>query len=423
MRQIDKIFVEVNVVSFAELDQWTIDDSSGHIIHNSGKFFSIIGIDVSTNWGDVKQWTQPIIKQPEIGILGIIAKKKEGVWRFLMQAKVEPGNLNHVQISPTLQATKSNYTRVHQGKEPAYLSYFQEVKLPVIIDQLQSEQGSMFMAKRNRNIVIEVNEEIPVYENFCWMTLEEIVAMLNVPNTVNMDTRSAISGLIFLGDDKQEHEKGAHQSFYRIVQWLAKLKSHYELKVREISLYDLQNWIVTDDCIQYEEEKYFEVIPVKVTIEGRETTTWSQPMIKAKHEGLCAFILKKINGIYHLLIQGKVECGNFDIVEMAPTVQCLTGDYRAPDSKKPPYLDYVSNASRDQIVYDVMQSEEGGRFYHEQNRNMIVIADESFTEEVPENYIWITLRQVHMFIMFNNFFNIQARSLIAALVTKENEYA
>ena len=69
-----------------------------------------------------------------------------------------------------------------------------------------------------------------------------------------------------------------------------------------------------------------------------------------------------------------------------------------------------------------MQSEEGGRFYHEENRNMIIEADENLPVECPQNYIWISLRQIQKFILFNNIFNVQARSLIAALVTKEDEY-
>ena len=32
-----------------------------------------------------------------------------------MQAKVEPGNINSIQLSPTLQATRSNYTKAHGG--------------------------------------------------------------------------------------------------------------------------------------------------------------------------------------------------------------------------------------------------------------------------------------------------------------------
>ena len=42
---------------------------------------------------------QPIINQPEIGFLGFITKEFNGILHFLVQAKVEPGNVNNVQIS------------------------------------------------------------------------------------------------------------------------------------------------------------------------------------------------------------------------------------------------------------------------------------------------------------------------------------
>ena len=73
------------------------------------------------------------------------------------------------------------------------------------------------------------------------------------------------------------------------------------------------------------------------------------------------------------------------------------------------------NAPKEQIIYDVWQSEEGGRFYHEQNRNMIVEVGDDFPIEVPERYTWMTLEQIYQFLRFNNYLNIQSRSLIAAL--------
>ena len=39
------------------------------------KFSRYKGIDVTTNSGNINNWHQPIINQPEIGILGIIRKK------------------------------------------------------------------------------------------------------------------------------------------------------------------------------------------------------------------------------------------------------------------------------------------------------------------------------------------------------------
>ena len=112
------IKVKVVKIPFQDLDHWFFDKSMGVLKHKSNQFFSIEGIRVKTNWGKVPEWEQPIIKQPEIGYLGIITKEINGILYFLLQAKVEPGNVNNVQLSPTLQATKSNYTQVHKGDKP-----------------------------------------------------------------------------------------------------------------------------------------------------------------------------------------------------------------------------------------------------------------------------------------------------------------
>ena len=58
--------------------------------------------------------------QNENGILGIIRKKFNKEYRYLLQAKLEPGNINKLQLSPTVQATESNYKRVHGGKKQKF---------------------------------------------------------------------------------------------------------------------------------------------------------------------------------------------------------------------------------------------------------------------------------------------------------------
>jgi oxidase EvaA len=76
----------------------------------------------------------------------------------------------------------------------------------------------------------------------------------------------------------------------------------------------------------------------------------------------------------------------------------------------------IAKNSKDQfkIHYDILQSEEGGRFYHFQNRNMIVEIDENEKLDIPENYIWMTLNQM-MELMPLGMFNIEARSLISTI--------
>jgi oxidase EvaA len=428
--------VSIEPASLDALENWTFDKTEGVCRHNSGRFFSIKGIQVNTNWGPVKEWDQPIINQAEIGFLGILAKEIDGSLFFLMQAKIEPGNINTVQLSPTLQATRSNYLRIHEGKEPAYLKYFRNAdNYKIILDQLQSEQGARFLRKRNRNIVLLVNEEIEAGEDFRWLSLAQIKRLMRHNNVVNMDTRTVISGLSFVNEfnplpvelpisnnafvlSSVTHEK-SYRSLNDIMFWLTGLKSRFELTVRQKNLLKLRDWEYRDGSIVHSGGRFFSVTGAKVAIENREVTSWSQPLISPAQEGLIAFVCKKIHGVVHFLVQAKLECGNLDILEIAPTVQCLTGNYRETMAGTLPYLEYVLNASQKQIIYDAMQSEEGGRFLREQNRNLIVLAEDDFSEELPEKYMWITLSQLHLLMRFNNYVNVQARSLISAISFEE----
>lgn len=431
-----EVEVKVDKIPFAEMKMWHSEED-GSIRHDSGRFFSIVGIDVQTDYGDNNHWRQPIILQPEVGYLGILTKEIDGVLYCLMQAKIEPGNVNCVQISPTLQATKSNYRRVHEGKSPNYLEYFVNAKPEnIILDQLQSEQGARFMRKRNRNIIIKVDEDVPVLEDFRWMTLGQIKELMHYDNMVNMDTRTVLSGLKIsdyitpldgmrgmsqFGKDMVLSSNTNHSyiSTRGHLSWLTNLKAHYDLFVNLCPVLDLPGWKKTESEIVRDDGKYFKIIGVNVTISNREVSSWCQPLVQPMQQGLCAFIIRKINGVYHFLVQAKLECGNFDVIELAPTVQCLTGNVYADNIVKPAFADYVLNTPKNQVIFDTLQSEEGGRFFKEQNRNMIIEVGEDFPLDLPERYTWMTLRQIYKFLRFNNYLNIQARSLISALPYKE----
>lgn len=431
--------VAIRKISFHDLKLWHVNGLN--ISHESGRFFSIDGIRVKTNWGGVPEWDQPIINQAEIGYLGFITREFDGVLYFLMQAKIEPGNINNVQLSPTLQATQSNYNQVHKGNRPLYLDYFLQVRPEqVLLDQLQSEQGARFLRKRNRNIIIRVDEEIVVHENFIWLTLGQIKRLIQFDNLVNMDTRTVISGISYGRFDMNVigffnflglypvvdplkmsllksalSGEGSLHTIEEILNFLTRIKSQFNLDVQKIPITQTRDWVISECEILRADRKYFKVIAVEVEISSREVVKWSQPMIEPAQEGICAFVCKEINGLVHFAVQAKLECGNLDIIEFAPTVQCLTGNYRDADEAQLPFLEYVLNAKPHQFLFDAKQSEEGGRFYREQNRNVIVFAADDVSIALPEHFIWMTLNQLNTFLKFNNYLNIQARSLISAI--------
>jgi oxidase EvaA len=431
----EKTYSRIEPIKFKDLRGWAYSTASGSIEHESGKFFSIDGYQIETSWGVNKAWQQPLINQNEIGYLGFIVKEFDGILHFLTQAKIEPGNTNVFQLSPTLQATRSNYTRIHKGRAPRYLEYFQQARPEqILLDQLQSEQGSRFLGKRNRNIIIRVDEPIKVHENFKWLTLGQLKMLMGHDNLINMDSRTVLSGIHFgaetvsdvsnssSGDvfkkflHSSRHAVSACHSYEQIISRLTHLKSTEDVALRKIALQGMESWTFGDAVIKHDADCFFRVIAVDVNIEGREVQSWTQPMVEPAQSGLCAFVCKEIQGVLHFAVQIKMECGNHDVFEFAPTVQSLEGhDANGEPIDHNPFESYVLNAKPEQLVYDAVQAEEGGRFYRDDNRNCIVLAEDDFSSDLPDNFVWMTLHQIHGLLRASNLFNIQARSLIAAV--------
>ena len=191
----------VEEIPINDLDKWNTDNDSGNITHESGGFFEVIGVKVSNTFDrevGKKGWTQPMIAKNPGGILGILMKKINGVPHYLLQAKAEPGNIDKLQLSPTLQATTSNLLKAHGGIRPLFAEYFDEPKnAKIIYAKWQSEDGGRFHLKSNYNMIVEVDENkvLDIPDSFIWVTLYQIKQLLKIENFVGPHIRGIISYL------------------------------------------------------------------------------------------------------------------------------------------------------------------------------------------------------------------------------------
>ncbi len=415
------------------LDGWETDRETGTLRHHSGRFFSVEGLEVTVGQPRETSWSQPIIRQPECGILGILVKRFDGVPHLLMQAKMEPGNINLLQLSPTVQATRSNYTRVHRGSSVPYLDYFLAPRRGrVLFDALQSEQGSWFLAKRNRNMVVEVEEDVPVLDHFCWLTIDQVGELMRFENLVNMDSRTVLSGLpasewetsarstdpdsfrATVAASARPDARGLHDDV-ALYSWLTEIRADGRLDRVPVPLTQVKGWVHDEDRIHHEAGRYFSVIGVGVQADSREVSSWSQPMIQPSSRGVVAFVSKRIGGVLHLLVQARTEAGTRDTAEVGATVQCAPANHaHLPHEERPAFLDHVLSAPSSKVRVDVVHSEEGGRFYHAESR-YLVVEDDDFPTEVPDRFMWVTLRQLMALVRQGGQVNVEARNLLAAL--------
>jgi dTDP-4-dehydro-6-deoxy-alpha-D-glucopyranose 2,3-dehydratase len=424
--------MSVDRVPLGELAQWRFQSGPLRLGHSSGRFFTIRGIRTETDFGSVPAWDQPIICQPEIGILGFVTKVFDGVRHFLIQAKVEPGNVNGTQVSPTLQATRSNLMRAHRGLMPRYAEYFNgQAPVRVLVDQLQSEQGSRFLGKRNRNMVVEPVGDVEVADNFCWVTLAQLKTLLQEDNIVNMDSRSVLSCMPLprwemLGCDSLHefgeglsisacHDSAGLSTIQELLQWLTGLRAEYERKLTPLGLDELDGWEQTPDEIRHRSGRYFSVVGVSVETGSREVSRWMQPLLFHPGEGLNGLITQRIRGVLHFLIRACLYPGNRDHFELGPTVS--RSDYRGclGQPGAPEFLDLFENPDPSWIRYSSVQSEEGGRFYHYQNRYIVLELPPGTIKRIPEQFRWFTLGQIQSLVP-HGYFTIELRNLHACLL-------
>lgn len=424
-----KVSIEKNKLS--DSDKWFYDKEQGKIRNQTNTFFQICGLQQYQDGSLILE--QPVLIQDEIGYLGIICKEIDGVLQFLMQAKIEPGNVNKIQISPTIQATKSNFTQKHGGRKPAYLDYFLNAKPEnIIVDQIQSEQSSRFLGKRNRNIIITVDEEVEVFPSHKWMTLGTIKQLMKIDNLVNMDTRTVLSCIPYCGAKLTDLEKceiyemfsdkALFRSMYnendndlvRIYRYINDYKMLHSRENKIVPLTELNGWDFTDSEIVCKHRYPFKVIFCDIEIEGREVTHWSQPLFEAVGMATFGLICANFEGVKKFLVHAKPEAGCFDCIELAPTVQLEAAVSESEYSDMDKLFFKLLNGGAE-IKNNVILSEEGGRFYHEQNKNIVVQTEPDKIGELPEGYFWLDYKTLNEMVQFNNVLNIQLRNLLSLL--------
>ncbi|MGK5629453.1 NDP-hexose 2,3-dehydratase family protein [Streptomyces sp. URMC 123] len=427
----------VRRVPFAALDGWHFEEDTGNLAHHSGRFFTVEGLRVRMGDPGIpgtpsrpREWHQPVIRQPEVGILGLLMKDFDGVPHFLMQAKMEPGNPNLLQLSPTVQATRSNYTRVHRGAPVRHLEFFAGPgRGRVITDVLQSEHGSWFHHKSNRNMIVETDREVPLTDDFRWLTLGQLHALLARDHVINMDARTVLSCLapfLPVGGGggplaaalaaSRDPDAGALVPTPELYSWFTGQRSDREVEVTRVPLRETRGWERTATGISRLDGRYFTVVGVSVRAGSREVTGWSQPLFAPTGPGVVALVVKEFDGVLHLLLRARAEPGFLDTVELGPTVQCVPENY--DPGERPSLLDEVLAADPSRVLYDVVHSEEGGRFLDASSRHLIVEADDAFPvspDRLPADCAWFTLGQVAALLRHGHYVSVQARTLLACL--------
>ena len=387
--------INVKVINEDQLLNWKISDSS--IYHLSKSFFKIEFFKFLIN---KIVFFQPLIIQKDIGILGIIKKVENNKDYYLLQSKVEPGNINKVQISPTVQATASNYKRKHGGKKTNYLKFFLNInKNATLISRKKlSEHGNKFYQKKNENFLIEVSGKVKKLKSFEWFSKNDIVKTISKNNILNMDTLSVFSNNI-----KKIDNNYSLNSLKNIIKLTTTPKNL--IKRNKINLSKLKNWKKDKTGIYDIKKKLFKIKYVLIETNSREINSWTQPIISNFDKILNIFIVKDFNGVRHYLLKSCVQPG-FNHIRLTNTISMKMNSKINYDSH------ILRSIKKKPKLVNSIYSDEGGRFFKNQVVNQAVKLGKDEKIKLKKNYVWVSHNQM-INLINRDIITIEARILFA----------
>lgn len=392
---IKKSDFHIEWIPLSESHFWCI--KNGRIVHRSGRFFKIIGLA-----------NQPFIDQNEIGTLGFLLREGKQKKEILVQAKIEPGNSHIVQLAPTCQATKSNTLMVHGGKEPPFSHLFTQEHPQMISSTLQSEQGTRFFKKRNRNILAISLQRLYLPDSHRWISIDRMLRLLSKDYLVNTDARSVLvcspwNKLVdrvpfsrlkinFANELENSYKQNIETHQFENMKKKIISMQQKEYSARSIPLEELNDWKITDLGIEPLQKKSFRVRYIKVTAKTREVPEWDQPIIDSYNKGRVDLICGRINKVLYFYFKIIIEPGLYNYAELSPA---------------------TINRPKAKIIKSVLQSDEGGRFYRDITRYRIIDIGE--VDLTLPGY-WLNLAQVQNLLLKNGWFTNEARSAISLLL-------
>ena len=180
-------------------------------------------------------------------------------------------------------------------------------------------------------------------------------------------------------------------------------------------LHQLEGWVMADDKVFCQTPYPYQIIFCDISIEGREVKQWTQPLFEAMGIATFGLICCKHNDSMKFLVRATPELGCFDGLELGPTVQREAVPMPGHRETEVDRFFFTRLTQGKGIFFDRLLSEEGGRFYHEQNRNILMAVNEEDLPPLPEGYFWADYRTLNELVQINNTLNIQLRNLLSLL--------
>ena len=132
--------------------------------------------------------------------------------------------------------------------------------------------------------------------------------------------------------------------------------------------------------------------------------------------GILGLLKKKINNTPHYLINAKFEPGNYNFIQLSPTVQATFSNIKkAHGGREVKFLEFFKSPYKKncKIIFKQWVSEEGGRLRNKRNLAVMLEYKSNKKIELRSDFKWVTLSQIKELVLENAIVNPHLRTLVS----------
>ena len=204
-------------------------------------------------------------------------------------------------------------------------------------------------------------------------------------------------------------------------EWYEKCLRDLDATIEKIDINDCNLWSSdSSGNIKHSSGQFFRVTGIRVNnSSSREVGEkgWDQPILSEVNQdgGILGLVRTYIKGLPHYLVEAKFEPGNYNLIQLSPTLQATFSNLnRAHGGTKPIYSEFFDDydTNKEDYIFNQWLSEDGGRLLNKRNLGLVKNVDYEKISNIEARFNWVSLYQIKNFLNNGTFVNPHLARLI-----------